>query len=208
MARPTVAILAGGHGKRLGGPSPKALASLGPGTLLERAVATARSMSDEVLVVAPSRLGLIHPGARAVEDLLPDTGPLSGVVAGLEAAGTDIVVLLGVDLPLVPPDLLRALAAELAASGEEFQAAVPRPGGRPQPLAAAYRRSAAASLRRALDSGERSLVRAVQTLAVAWIDDARIDELPGGRDALLNVNAPEDLERARARLSEPDRSPS
>jgi molybdopterin-guanine dinucleotide biosynthesis protein A len=206
MARPTVAIIAGGHGKRLGGTLPKALASLGDRTLLEHAVACAASISDEVLIVAPAPLGLAHPDARSVEDVLPDTGPLSALIAGLEAASTDIVVVLGVDLPLVPPDLLRAMAAELAAAGDAADAAVPRPAGRPQPLVAAYRQRSSAALRRALDSGERSLVRAVQSLAVSWIDDARIEELPGGHDALLNVNAPEDLERARVRLAEAGRA--
>ena len=208
MARPTVAIIAGGHGKRLGGTAPKALASLGDRTLLDHAVACAGSVSDEVLIVAPAPLALAHPEARSVEDALPDTGPLSAVIAGLEAASTDIVVVLGVDLPLVPADLLRALAAELAAAGDTIDAAVPRPAGRPQPLVAAYRRRSSAALRLALEGGERSLVRAVQSLAVSWIDDARIAELPGGNDALLNVNAPEDLERARARLDGPGRTRS
>jgi len=137
-------------------------------------------------------------GARRVVDVAGYEGPLAGLVAGLEAAGDVPSFVLGVDFPCVTPVLVRELARVLAAT-PYVDAIVPRPGGIEQPLVAAYAPAVAARLRAALEAGVTSLRGGLDALRVSTIDD--VETLPGGADALLNVNTPDDFERARHALA-------
>jgi molybdopterin-guanine dinucleotide biosynthesis protein A len=103
--------------------------------------------------------------------------PLAGLVAGLQAAANDLVVVLPVDCPLVDATALRALADAC------LDAAVSSTG----PLPGAYRRGALATLERCLARGELRIRDALSELDVAVVD---LD--PG---VLANVNEPGDLER-------------
>jgi len=191
-------VLAGGRGRRLGADVPKALVRLGGETLLERAVATLGAACGPVLVVAPASMQLPGVSARRVVDVAGYQGPLAGLVAGLEAAGEMTSFVLGVDFPCVTPVLVRELARVLAAT-PYVDAIVPRPGGIEQPLVAAYAPAVAARLRAALEAGVTSLRGGLDALRVSTIDD--VETLPGGADALLNVNTPDDFERARHALA-------
>ena len=193
-------IVAGGRGRRLGLGVSKALAPLGRRTLLDRAIATAREACDDIVVTMSRDERIDAPGATIVLDPPGSHGPLGGLIAGLEAGAYTRAIGFGGDYPLVPGALLRALLARLERD-DGARAIVPRVGGMPQPLVAAYAPDATQRLRASMDSGERSLVAAVMALEPVWLDDAELANLPGGLDAWLNVNTPEDLERARTRLA-------
>ena len=193
-------IVAGGRGRRLGLGVPKALVPLGGRTLLERAIATAREACDDIVVTVSRDERIDVPGATIVSDPPESHGPLGGLIAGLEAGAFARAIGFGVDYPLVPGALLRALLARFDRD-DGARAIVPRVGGMPQPLVAAYAPDATRRLRASMDAGERSLVAAVVALEPVWIDDAELADLPGGPDAWLNVNTREDLERARTRLA-------
>ena len=202
MSRCCGIVLAGGRGERLGLGLPKAHVELAGRTLLERAVATLAEACGDVVVAVPAGFDAGPPGpiTRTVLDIAGHSGPLAGLVAGLEAcAGADCAVL-GVDFPCLSPAFLRALLDRLEA-GDHLDAIVPRPGGIAQPIVCAIAADAAPRLRSVLVSGISSPRDALATLAVGWLDDAQLDRLPGGRDALLNVNTPADLEAARRRLA-------
>ena len=165
-------LLLGGGSRRFG--SPKALAHLGGETLAERAWRLLGEACDE-------RLALGKPPLPALPFPVADDGvdvqaPIAGVVAGLRAAATDVVVALPVDCPLLEADDLRALAAGCR------DAAVTQTG----PLPGAYRRTALPELERALADGRLALRAALAGLDVAIV------ELDAAR--LVNVNTPAELE--------------
>jgi molybdopterin-guanine dinucleotide biosynthesis protein A len=190
-------LVAGGRGSRLGPGRPKALLEVGGATLLARALALLESTCAEVVVAAPPGLALPVPASVRVADVPGASGPLAGVAAGLGARSFERALVLGVDFPLMRPGALAALRDSL---GPET-ALVPAPGGRPQPLAAAYRRAAAASLAAAIERGERALVPAVLAMGPRLLDDAALAELEGGLDSFFNLNTPEDLAEAERRLA-------
>jgi molybdenum cofactor guanylyltransferase len=181
-------ILAGGRGTRMGGLDKASLEF--EGEPLARRVASRLADACEVVLVASGdgrRLGWL--GLPQVEDPIPDAGPLAGLVAGLEAATTPLVAAVAVDMPFASSAVLRALAA--AWSGED--AVVPVADGRPQPLHAVYATSAAAGLRAALERGERSVLLALDGLAVASVGPETWEHAdPTGRFA-RNLNRPGDL---------------
>jgi molybdopterin-guanine dinucleotide biosynthesis protein A len=198
-------LVAGGQGTRLGLGVPKALARVGGITLLARGAATLEAVCDEVVIAAPEaarpRLEAVPslPGGRP-RAFAPDpsgaAGPLAGLVAGLAARPGAQALALGVDFPFVSPALVRALLGRL----DDHLAVVPAPNGVPQPLVAAYAGAAAGRLSASLAAGERSVTRAVASLAgMAWLDDMAIARLPGGPAGFFNLNTPGDLAEAEDR---------
>jgi molybdopterin-guanine dinucleotide biosynthesis protein A len=73
-----------------------------------------------------------------VEDVYRACGPLAGIHAALSTSGTELNVVLGVDCPLVTPELLWFLVR--IAAGTDKLATVPRVAGHLHNVCAVYRR--------------------------------------------------------------------
>jgi molybdopterin-guanine dinucleotide biosynthesis protein A len=195
-------LLAGGAGRRLGAPVPKALAVCDGHTLLERALRTLAALTDAVVVVAPAEMALPVGAATRVDDPPGEQGPLAALVAGLAARAHDEALVLAVDLPRLEAATLDALRARRG----DARAVLAAPHGVPQPLAAWCGPGCAESLAAAFVRGERSVTRALLALEPRIVEGADLDALPGGPDAFANVNTPADLalaERALAARREP-----
>lgn len=184
-----VAILAGGRSTRMG--RDKALLPFEGGTLLERQVALAWSLSPrEVWIVGRTEAGFHRPPARALPDDVPGQGPLGGLATALRSTRADHVLLLAVDMPSLTAEFLRRV---LDGRGDGV-GVVPRSGGRWEPVVAVYPRALAASARSALDQGRRSLHAFVDAaLAVGRI--VALDVAPECAAVLSNWNTPADLRR-------------
>jgi molybdopterin-guanine dinucleotide biosynthesis protein A len=118
----------------------------------------------------------------------PGGGPVPGVAAGLaEVPNADAVVVLAVDLPLLQPEHVARL---LDALEEDDVAAAADHRGRPNALLAAYRVRA---LQIALDgagAGDPASQLLGEVVAVVDLGEA----------GTLNVNRPDELDRARRLL--------
>jgi len=127
---------------------------------------------------------------RVARDQVADAGPLAGLVAGLEAADAELVLVAGGD----QPDLAPALLGLLVGSIRDADAAIFAERDRPRPIPAVLRRSPALDAARArLQSDRRSLRAFVADLGPVVVPERtwrRVD--PDGywrRD----VDRPEDL---------------
>ena len=127
---------------------------------------------------------------RVVRDALADAGPLAGLVAGLEAARSELVLVAGGD----QPDLTAALLGLLIDSIREADAAVLAEHDRPRPLPAVLRRSPATVAARArLVSDQRSLRALIADLDPVIVPERtwrRVD--PDGRWR-RDIDEPADL---------------
>jgi molybdopterin-guanine dinucleotide biosynthesis protein A len=185
-------VLAGGAGRRLG--EPKAAARLGGLTLVERAVAALAPRCRRVVVVTRPGVPLPALPVPVVEDRPGPPCALLALATGLGAVDADDVLVLACDLPLAEP-LLDALLA--APAGTAVAGAA---DGDAQPLCARYPRAdALAAAERLLASGARAARGLLDAVG------ARLVEAEG--PALLNVNAPADLARARAILARASPAP-
>jgi molybdopterin-guanine dinucleotide biosynthesis protein A len=176
VARPelTGVLLVGGASTRFG--SPKALATLNGERLAERAWRLLGEACTERLAVGKAADALDLP-FEILDDGTDARAALAGIVAGLKAAGTDVAVVVPVDMPRLTPELLADLAAHCD------KAAAPEAG----PLPAAYRKSALAVLERRLAEGAFALHEA--------LDELGATRLPLDEARLANVNTPDDLRR-------------
>jgi molybdopterin-guanine dinucleotide biosynthesis protein A len=130
-------VLAGGESSRMG--RDKALLVLPTGeTLLARALRLAKTAAATVKVVTPNKDYSEIAGVPVVEDVYRGCGPLGGIHAALSASATDLNLVLGVDCPLVTPELLRFLVR--IAAGTDKLATVPRVAGYFHNVCAVYRK--------------------------------------------------------------------
>lgn len=156
-------LLAGGASARFG--SPKGLAVFEGETLAERAWRLlGEACAERIAVGADARL----PFPALADER---TGPVAAIAAGLRAASHDVAVVIPVDMPLLTPETLEALADACR------EAAVAQAG--PLPCAVARRALPA------FERGERRLGAVLDGLDTARVAVAEQE--------LANVNTPADL---------------
>ena len=184
----TALILAGGDSSRMG--QDKATLVLDGATLLQHAVAAVEPLFPHVLVsVRQPRAGLAWP---QVCDLYADSGPLAGLAAGLEQAGTSWVFALACDMPYVSGKVVEALAVYR----DGCQAVVPLVDGHPQPLAAFYAESALPVMRAALREGEKRLRSVLQRLDACYVDEAALRGFDPQLRSFVDLDTPQDVRAA------------
>lgn len=189
----TLLIIAGGKSSRLG--SDKRFVEVGGVGLLEKILHKSQAVdfAEKFLCVEEELPALKilaeRYGAPLLVDEIHDAGALAGIANGLRHVKTDWALTVAADMPFFEFEALRPLAATLSA---EVQAVIPLVGGKPQPLAAFYRRELANFFSHELNCGRRKILSAIKTVAHALAD------LPG-EDFFFNVNTRADLRLARGR---------
>lgn len=200
-------ILCGGASTRFG-MRDKALVELAGETLLARVLRAAGAVAGQLLLATGSTRRYEEHGLPIVLDApgrAGGGGALAGIVAGLEAARNDRVLVLAVDQPLVSPAALRALLTALDAGGDAadpVDLVIPESRDGLHPLCVALRRDPALDAARRLIVSEvpapKRLAAELRTRRLLILDDAPDDPLAL---AVRNVNTPDDLARAAALIS-------
>ncbi|MGH7459019.1 MAG: molybdenum cofactor guanylyltransferase [Longimicrobiaceae bacterium] len=195
--------MAGGESRRFG--SAKPLALLCGQTLAERLAGALAGVVGRVVAVAPHSGSLAETGLALVPDLLPGRGPLSGVHAALTAAreeGCRGVLAVACDLPLVPRELLRLLAAGAAAHPRPPLAPESRGPRGFEPLCACWPVSSLDRLEAYLVDGGREAAAFFRESRGRLLPLSQVERIGDPEVIFLNVNTPADLERAREALKQ------
>lgn len=210
-------ILAGGRSRRMG--QDKSRLAWGDGTFLNHAIHRMQQVCGEVFIVGRA------PGATVpvFEDEFPGNGPLAALHTALRHSTTEWNLVLAVDMPLVPPALLRFLSSRIEAPALVVlpqvattdigilhnREMVPTPRNALeslQPLCAVYHRQFLPLVRYALSNRELSIRRLlertaqgmmnVQSRAIRIIDQHELSAAGFDPEMLMNVNTPRELEHA------------
>jgi len=187
----TAFILAGGNSTRMG--TDKAFAMLNGRSLLARALGVCRTITSEVWIVGDRKK--FAPFAPVVEDVFPGCGPLAGIHAALRASGTDLNLVLAVDLPFVSPALLHFLVAH--ARQDAAIVTLPRAGKGWQPLCAVYRRAFAHAAETALRAGRYKIDALFDPALTRAIGEEELRNAGFSPEVFRNLNTPEELADAR-----------
>ena len=186
----TLAVVAGGQGRRLSG-VPKGLLRIGEGTVLDRLLALA-PLFAEVVLVANAPEPYARFGLRTVPDAVPGKGAPGGVHAALASARTEWVLAVACDMPFVSPEAVRVL---LEARTPEWDAVCFTVGGRMEPLLAVYRARLAAPWGERLRQGDPSLRELLSQGRARLLPEQALRVVDAEMRSLVNVNTPEDLLR-------------
>lgn len=191
-------ILAGGGGRRLGGPKP--LVELHGRPLITYVLKAAMEVVDEIIVVAgvgasKALRKLMPERGKLLEDLEEGRGPLMGIYTGLRSVRNPYALILPCDAPLLNVDILRYLLEVV----KGYDTAVPRwPNGYLEPLHATYRvETALKAAEEALKEGRlevRGLLERLNRVLYVSTEELRI--LDPELHTFYNINTPEELERA------------
>jgi molybdenum cofactor guanylyltransferase len=198
-------VLAGGRSSRMG--TPKAALEWHGSTLLHRVAGlVARGVDGPVVVVrAPGqRLPGLPAAVEVVEDAREGRGPLQGLAAGLAALDgrAEVAYASSTDAPLLHPAFVRRVVGALV---DDVDVVLPRAGGFPHPLAAAYRTTLLPAVERLLAADRLRPAflfdecRVLRLDEQALLADAALAAADPALDSVLNVNEPADYEAVRAR---------
>jgi molybdenum cofactor guanylyltransferase len=188
-------ILTGGAGSRIGGG--KAHVPFRDGTLLDAVIGRVAPQVPVLALNVTVRAAGQFASYAATHPLVPDsmaegTGPLAGVVAGLDWLAVndagDWLATFPCDTPFLPSDLVEQLMARA-----EDRPVAARADGRLQGVCAVWPAACRDTLRTGVESGRlRSLHGALDALGGTAVD------VVCEPSAFFNVNTAEDLRRAEA----------
>jgi molybdopterin-guanine dinucleotide biosynthesis protein A len=187
----TLAVLAGGEGRRMG--QPKGNLTLEGRPILDRLLDRLNWPGPTLLVTAPGRQ---HPPGwqrftQEATDPVSGQGPLRGILTALEHATTSEVVVLPIDMPNVTPESLAWLAARLR-DNPTAAAVMVQHSERIEPLPAAFRASTAQALIRAQLEARQLALHHLTTSSEIVVLPAPMDWTG---DFWTNLNTPSDVSR-------------
>ena len=188
------ALLAGGASRRMG--RPKALLRFGSGTLLHHQLTKLAPLFEEIFLVVKDPPDAATGKARLLLDATPRQGPIYGLIRTLEEVA-DRVFVIAIDLPLMASDVIRGIAERGA--GTAAPALIPQAGGRLQPLAAVWRRSALAAARQQVRSGNLALHVLAETVGAEILPESEWRRLDPSGNSFTNLNTMEDYLAMRER---------
>ncbi|MDX1961668.1 MAG: molybdenum cofactor guanylyltransferase [Pirellulales bacterium] len=196
-------VLCGGESTRMG--QPKEWLLLGEEPLLTRVCRLLSNCVDPLVVVAApgQRLPPLPAQVRILRDPQPQAGPLAAVAAGLKhlQGNVSAAFVTACDMPFPQRGVISHLFAKLT----RYAVVVPVADGYHQPLMAVYRTDLAETFAGMAQHGEKSLWRALRTVAgdgtppaegwgIKHVSVAEICQHDPELRSLLNINTPRDWE--------------
>ncbi len=172
----------------------KALLTLDGDRLIERVVQALVPLTDDILVVSNDPEPYRFLNLPIIPDVRPGYGPLMGLYSGLMAARGELALLVAVDMPFLTSEFLGFLVS--LAPG--YDVVIPRAHERLHPLCAVYRRDVCLpAIAQAIARGQRRLIAFHSQVRVREVDEETLRQVSPDLRALMNVNTPEELARAR-----------
>ncbi len=183
----SILILAGGRGTRMGGRD-KGLVELNDNSFIGHALEVARPYSDDIIISCNRNQDryLQFSETLVSDEQLGFPGPLAGILAGMEVARYQAMLVLPCDTPMIPEDLPRRLYSSFRDNPEGISLA--NDGERQQPLHAIVPTRLKDSLRAYLAADQHSVFR--------WYNQHSITDVLylGQTKAFTNINRLEELQ--------------
>lgn len=175
-------ILAGGKSSRMG--SEKGLIQLDGKSFMQYCIEALRPLVDSIIIVSSNPDYDVFNVER-VEDIIPDSGPVAGLHAGLTHSKTENNLVISCDVPLLTTSLLQKL---LSYEKENYDIVQFEADGKTIPLIALYKKRCANKCHELLTHGERRLRKLVLTLRTKTVSVLKKEHV-----LVTNMNTIEDL---------------
>ncbi len=172
----------------------KALVDFGGRRLIEAAVDRLTGLFPEVLVIANDPDLYNYLGVKVIPDVIPESGSLGGLYTGLSAAAYPRGFFVACDMPFLNPDLIGVLVRE----AEGWDVVIPRVAGELQPMHAVYAKSCLPFMKESILAGRLKIAGFFSKVRVNIIEEPALRAVDPDLLGLMNVNTPQELERAEA----------
>lgn len=189
----SIVIQAGGKSNRMG--RDKILLPFPDKPLIQHLAVRFSSITDDLIIISPDveRLGFLQ--VPVYPDLIPGTGPLGGLLTGLQYAQHEMVAMIACDMPFASMELIQQQISLMVAHGSDV--VIPVVDGKREPLHALYRRDPCLqAVKNGLNAGMRRLVEWHGAVKVHEMGEAEARKADPDLLAFFNINAPQDYTRA------------
>jgi len=185
-------ILLGGTSSRMG--SDKAQLDLGGKQFVER-ISNALSDVAGLVSVVGAKEPISDWHLPNVADIYPKWGALGGLHAALAACSSEWAAVVACDLPFASGELF----VRLASLREDFDSVIPvQDEGWLQPLCALYRRDVCLpAVEDLIETGERRPRALIKHVNARLVAASELSDLRDPHLFFMNINTPEDYDRAR-----------
>lgn len=156
-------ILAGGKSSRMG--TTKGLLDLQGKTFIAHCLQALQPLVEDLYIVSDDPIYDPYPATR-IEDIWKDCGPLGGLYSGLSETKSEYNIVLSCDVPFVNSTVLNLL---VNAIDKDFDVVQLQSEGRSHPLIGIYHKNCSTHFKEVLESGERRLIVALESLRVKTI---------------------------------------
>jgi len=129
-----------------------------------------------------------------VADVYPDHGSLGGIYSGLKAASGAAAFTVACDMPFLRAEVARLVIDRAG----EADVVIPRAGEQLETMHACYAKACLAPIEERLRAGRLKITGFFQDVRVLVIPEADVARLCAPALVFMNVNTPEELERARS----------
>jgi len=188
----SIAIIAGGKSSRMG--TNKAFVELAGKPLIQHILErTANLEQAETILVTNTPDEYAHLKLPMVADVVPDKGALGGIYTAIRQSKTSYVLVIACDMPFISTELLRYMIAQ----ANDYDVIVPRVDGYPQGLHAIYSKSCLQPIEAQFEKNELKVISFYSKVRVRYFDEDDYAKFDLNLVALMNINTPEDLEKAR-----------
>jgi molybdopterin-guanine dinucleotide biosynthesis protein A len=188
----TGVILAGGKSRRMG--TDKALLDVGSSSMIKR-VAQEMARLFKSILVAGSKDDYLDLGMPVISDIYPGCGPLGGIHAGLTAANTPYIFVVGCDMPFISAELMACLLSHVRG----HDVIIPRDSktGYHEPLFAVYGKNCIIPVENMLKENRIKVTGFHTQVRVKYIERKEMEHCAGSDKCFINVNTPDELAAAR-----------
>lgn len=173
-------ILAGGFSSRMG--KNKAELVINNESFLEHQINKLKNLGIEDIII--SGYDYKTESYKCVHDVYPHRGPMSGIHAGLGIAENEDVLVIAVDSPLIPEELLADLID--FHKSEQSDITLVKHNGINEPLIAVYKKSLFSECEELLKGEKTSMRELMKKSKVSFM------EYSGDEKLLMNFNTPEE----------------
>jgi FdhD protein len=188
----TGVILAGGASSRMG--RNKALLEVDGSPIIARTYQTLARLFHEVIVVTNSPQDYDFLPCRKVPDIFLGYGSIAGLHSALAHSSTSHSFVAACDMPFLDATIIRHLCDT---QKEGYDAVIPFSEGGQEPLHAVYSSACTDVFENAIQNGERKILDILNRVNIRQIPYEEVRRIGGQTTSFLNVNTPEEYERAR-----------
>lgn len=194
----TAVILAGGHSRRFG--TDKAFFELGKQTMISIVAERLAPVFDSIIVAGGDTVRMSGIGLTSYPDPVPDKGALGGIYNGLLNTESEWIFCCGCDMPLLQPDVIRAMIASI---GDE-DALIPMIDQTWQPMHAIYQKKALPAIEQLAKQTNSFLPDLSEVINIRHIEQEALESIPDWLLSFVSFNDMETVERYRMHLTKGD----
>ncbi len=182
-------ILAGGKSSRMG--FDKQLIQKDDKRLVDETIRRLSYLFEDIIVVTHKEELYENDPVRTTPDLLPFTGPLTGIHAGLTLAKSEYAYVMACDMPYINEEYIDVLENHLQEGDGGIVTATN--DGWIEPFHAFYHRGILPAIEPYLQLGKRNIRDLAVTENIRFLPEKHVLELDPDKKLFENLNTPKEL---------------